>query len=427
MAKKHKKTKIKRLPTKHQLSKWERQKKMQRYIFIVGAIFFVLILAFIGYGYYDAQVKPFHEKVMRINDTVIDMSYYLEWLGIFLPGAQPGQAPMMAEMVLSTITQSQLLLQRAPQLGVTVTDSEVESELAKLKLPLDTVRKDTYRAQLFHDRLMSSYFDSKVPIVAKQVKAQAMFLETEQAVGEVINTLNKGEDFSNLAKEFSIEDFTKEKSGDIGWLLEGQPGLVGGGRFSDSLLNNIAFSTASGMLSKPTYDSSVLKKGGYWVLEVTERDKERSNHVRGILMGSEKEAMEVKKRLSSGEAFATVAKEISQHLESKDFGGDLGWVQKGYGNEAVVKVAFDLSIGVLSEPIRDEAAKTGGGYWLVKVLEKDDTRQVDKDTRDQLKGKAFQDWMEEQIKTSTIEQYLDEKQKAWAVDYILKKLGVSKK
>lgn len=427
MAKKHKKIEMKRLPTKHQLSKWERQKKIQRYILIIGVIFFVLILAFIGYGYYDAQVKPFNTKAMRINDTVVDMSYYLGWLNIFLRGTQVDQAPMMAEMVLSTIVQSHLLLQRAPPLGVIVTDSEVESELAKLNLPLDNVRKDTYRAQLLHDRLMSSYFDSKVPVVAKQVKAQAMFLETEKVVEQIINMLNKGEDFSKLAKEFSVEDFIKEKSGEIGWLLEGQPSLVGGGKFSDSLLNNVAFSTASGMLSKPTYDSSVLKKGGYWILEVTERDKEQSNHVRGILVGSDNDAMEVRRRLNNGEDFATVAKEISQHLESKDFGGDLGWVQKGYGNEVVVKAAFDLSIGVPSEPLRDETAKTKGGYWLVRVLEKDDKRQVDEDTREQLKGKVFQDWMEEQINTSTIEQYLDEKQKAWAVDYTLKKLGVSKK
>lgn len=426
MAKKQKKTEIRRLPTKHQLSKWERQKKMQRFILIGGAIFFVLILAFVGYGYYDAQVRPFNEKVLKVNDIVIDMNYYLEWLGIFLRGVEPAKASVMAEAVLSNIAQNELILQRAPKLGVTVNDSEVQSELTKQNLPNDRVRRDAYSAKLLGDRLLSDYFEPKVPTVGKQVKAQAMFLETEKAADEAANMLNNGESFSKLAKELSVEDFTKEKSGELGWLLEGLVGLAGG-RFRDSLLDDVAFGAVPGMLSKPTYDSSVIKSSGYWLLEVTEKDKDQSSHVRGILLGSEKEAFEVRKRIKAGADFATVAKEMSQHLVSKDFGGDLGWAQKGSGSDIVVKVALGLPIGELSDPVRDETAKTKGGYWLVKVLEKDDNRQVDQETRDQLRMKAFQDWMEEQRKASTIEKYLNEERKAWAVDYTFKKLGIPKK
>jgi parvulin-like peptidyl-prolyl isomerase len=430
LAKKQKKTETIRLPTKHQLSKWERQKQQQRYIYIAGAIFFVLILAFVGYGYYDVKVKPFHEKVLRVNDTVIDMNYYLEWFAISLRQVGTDKASTMAdtvaEMTLGNIMQNELMIQRAPKLGISVKDSDVDNELAKLNLPKDSVRRDAYKAQLLGDKLMSEYLEPKVPNSAKQVNVQAMFLETESSADEVANRVNNGESFGKLAKEFSVEEFTKEKSGELGWLLEGLAGLADG-RFSDSLLDDIAFSTAPGMMSKPTYDSSVEKNGGCWLLEVTERDADQSSHVRGILLGSEKEAIEVSKRLKGGADFATVAKEMSQHLESKDFGGDLGWVQKGYGDEVVVKVAFELPIGTVSDPVRDETAKTKGGYWLIKVLEKDDNRQVDKETRDQLKAKAFQDWMEEQRKTSEIELYLVDEQKTWAVDYTLKKLGASKK
>ncbi len=428
MAKKQRKSEIKRLPTKHQLSKWERQRKMQRNIYIGGAIFVAIVLALVGCGYYFSQVEPFQQKVLRVNDTVIDMNYYLELLGNYLQGVDSAQAPYTAEMVLGSIMQNELVIQRAPKLGITVEESEVDSELAKLNLPNDRVHRDAYKANLLSNRLISEYIEPKVPTTAKQVWVQAMFVESEDVANEVIGRLNNGESFIKLAKEYSIEQSTKEKSGELGWLLEGLIGPTGE-KFSNSLLGDIAFNTTPGTVSKPTYDSSVLKNGGYWLLEVTERDESQSSHIRGVLLGTEKEAMDVRTKLQGGADFAELAKEISQHADSKDFGGDLGWIQKGqeYGDAVVIKAAFDLPVGVLSDPIHDETVSTKGGYWLVKVLEKDDNREVDKVTRDELTKKAFQDWMEEQSNTSTIERYLDEKQREWAIAYVLKKQGAQAK
>jgi len=424
LSKKQTKTDIKRLPTKHQLSKWERQKKMQRNIYIGGAVFVVIVLALVGSGYYFTQVAPFQQKVLKVNDTVIDMNYYLEFLGNSLQGMDTVQAPYAAEMVLGSIMQNELLIQRVPNMGITIEESEIDSELAKLNLPNDRVRRDTYKASLLGNRLLSEYIEPKVPTTAKQVWVQAMFVEFEDVANEVLGRLNNGESFIKLAKEYSVEESTKEKSGELGWLLEGLIGPTGQ-KFSNSLLGDIAFNTAPGTVSKPIYDSSVLKTGGYWLLEVTERDESQSSHIRGILLGTEKEAMDVRTKLQGGADFAEVAKEVSQNADSKDFGGDLGWMQKvqEFGDVVVIKAAFELPIGGLSDPIHDETVSTKGGYWLVKVLERNDNREVDKVTRDELLKKAFQDWLEEQRNTSAIELYLDEEQRTWAIDYVLARQG----
>ena len=427
MAKKQKHVETKRLPTKQQLSKWERQKNLQRMILIGGCIFLAIIVAFVGYGYYDAQVKPFTQKVIKVNDTVIDMNYYLEWLGIFLKPTEATQASFMAEMVLSNIVQNQIVLQRAPALGVTINDIDIDSELTKLQLPVSRVYRDSFGAKALTDRLMAVYFDPRVPTTAKQANIQAMFLESEDIAVDVLSKItNDKESFLQLAKRYSVEDFTKEKSGEVGWIVDGLTN-VAGGKLSNSLLDDIAFSTGAGMISKPTYDPSVMKEGGYWLLEVIERDKDKGSHLRGILLGSESEAFEVKAKLNGGADFVAMAKEKSQHLESKEFGGDLGWVQKGYGNDIVVKVALEFPLKTLSDPLLDKSVRTKGGYWLVKVLERDDNRPLDKDTREQLKAKAFQGWVEEQEKSSTIERYLDNKSRAWAIDYTIKKIGGKKK
>ncbi|MFC1905826.1 peptidylprolyl isomerase, partial [Chloroflexota bacterium] len=243
---------------------------------------------------------------------------------------------------------------------------------------------------------------------------------------EVLGNLNENESFLQLAKRYSAEEYSKERSGELGWITAGA-GNVANGKFSNSLLSNIAFNTELGTVSQPIYDPSVLKTGGYWLLEVIERDNDKGSHVKGILVGSESEALELKEELNKGADFAELAKEKSQHLETKGFGGDLGFVNQMYDNAIVVKTASEFPIGVLSPPIFDNTVQTKGGYWLIKVLEKADDKELDAETRDKLKAKAFQDWLEEERQSSDIELYMDEKQKAWAVEYTFKKLGIEGK
>ena len=63
--------------------------------------------------------------------------------------------------------------------------------------------------------------------------------------------------------------FTSELLGDLG----------------NSRLEDIAFSLEPGMLSEPTYDESVTKGLGYWLIQVTEKDETKGSHARGILVG----------------------------------------------------------------------------------------------------------------------------------------------
>lgn len=392
---------------------------------IVGGVFLAIIIAFVGYGYYDVQIKPLHQNVLRVNDTVFNMDYYIKWLSLSLPQVQPSQRSTMVDIVLSYIMRNELIIQRASTLGVTVSDSELDTGLAEQNLTADKVMRDEYKASVLSDRLISTYFDAKTPTNATQVKVDAMFLDSKTLADDLISKLSGGIAFSELAKEFSREQYTREKSGELGWLLEGAT-YIANGKFSDSLLGEIAFSTAAGTLSMPIYDSTVSKSGGYWLLKVTEIDAEKNRRqVSGILAGTVEEAAEIKRNLDEGGNFITLAKEKSQHPGSKDLGGDLGWIQKGQGNEVIATQAFSLSLEIVSEPIYDNSVITNGGYWLVKVLEREENRKIEDDIRQQMINKLFQDWLEEQYKTSTIEQYLNEEQKNWALDYTLKKLGIN--
>ena len=100
MAKKQKKSEIKRTPTKRQLSKWQRQKKIQRIIIISGSVFFAVILAIVGYGYYQEQVKPYRQTVLKVNDTTFNMKYYLKIVELYTKDLTKEQGMAMAEIAL---------------------------------------------------------------------------------------------------------------------------------------------------------------------------------------------------------------------------------------------------------------------------------------------------------------------------------------
>jgi foldase protein PrsA len=108
-------------------------------------------------------------------------------------------------------------------------------------------------------------------------------------------------------------------------------------------------------------------------------------------VATEEEGDTVFERLEAGEDFATVAQELSIDQASKESGGDLGWFPEGLRGEEFDDVAFDLELGAISEPF-----STAQGYWMIKVLEKEE-REIADDARQQLAVNAFNSWLEAEM------------------------------
>ena len=421
MAKKHTKTELKRSPTKRQLSRWQRQQRIQRILVIAGSLFFALIVGYIGYGYYEEQVKPLHQPVVKINDTVFDMDYYVKLLEFYSRGKDSTETWTVADELISVIGSGELIRKIAEDLGFGVSADEVSRELVKAGLSDDKVYRDVISSRLLAAKLFQGYFDPKVPTECEQVQVQAMFLESDEAAKKVIDMLKAGDEFAALAKEYSLEATTKEKGGDLGWLPK-DFAYVLLGDLGDSLLRNVPFDLEPGVLSEPTYDGSVTKGIGYWLVEVIEKDEQKGSHARGILLGSQQEAKEIRARVEAGEDFGALAKEYSQHSESKEQGGDLGWTQEGgISSKVVLGLAMQLEPGVVSQPVADDSVLTKGGYWLIKVVDRDDSRALDDETRNTLRLKLLEDLVTEQSEKISVETYLTEEQKSWAVARVLRK------
>ena len=73
-------------------------------------------------------------------------------------------------------------------------------------------------------------------------------------------------------------------------------------------------------------------------------------------------AEEIEKQLKAGKDFATLAKQDSADLGSKNQGGDLGWLDRGTTEEAFENALFALGKGEVSQPVL-----TSEGYHIIEL------------------------------------------------------------
>jgi hypothetical protein len=101
--------------------------------------------------------------------------------------------------------------------------------------------------------------------------------------------------------------------------------------------------------------------------------------VMAMMLESESQALDIRSRLEDGEDFSELAEELSLEPLSRGKGGDLGWVPEIILQEmlqtSIVDDIFSHRVGELSQPIFDDEAQKWVGYWLVKVLDRDEEEE----------------------------------------------------
>jgi parvulin-like peptidyl-prolyl isomerase len=417
--------------------------KIRRIVIIAAVVFLAGILSWVGYEYYeDYKSNPTREVMIEVNGVPFTMEYYVKMLDIYvdnyinftvstyldfymqaynttreetiqlltsnaisdLSNNTGNIADMITGQVADDIINGELLRQGAKNLDIEVTSEEIDAKLAELEWPNERVYQDIIRSTLLQEKL-GEYLGSQLPDTMEQAHVQAMLVESQEVADEVITKVEAGGNFTALAEEFSCNSTIE---GDLGWLPEEL--------MPTTLIANAAFNLTPGETIHRIYDKTAIKDIGYWLIEVTDEEDDEIE-ARAMLLGSEAEAEHVKADLVSRN-FSSLAEEYSQH-ESKDEGGELGWLKKGdMGSQAFDKVAFNLTVNEVSEPVKDESVRTTGGYWLVKVVDRGD-HELEEEIREELIDKHFNDWLEEWSEESTIETHLDVDKKEWAINKVL--------
>ncbi len=99
--------------------------------------------------------------------------------------------------------------------------------------------------------------------------------------------------------------------------------------------------------------------------------------IRHIQVGTQAKVQNLVERLARGEVFEKLAQAESEDVNSRPYGGELGYVTEdglvqGWGqSEAIARAAFNTKVGKVSEPVKSEV-----GWHLIKVIERKEAGQL---------------------------------------------------
>lgn len=223
----------------------------------------------------------------------------------------------------------------------------------------------------------SDQFDFDVSHILIGVPSSATADElaaAERRVEEVLERLEAGEGFAQLAVEYSQAQ-TALEGGALGWRK---------GSELPSLFADVVTSMEPGEHSEPIQNASgfhIVRLNDMRGAERVVVDQVRARHI----LISPNEVMDddavrqrllgIRDQILSGDAFSAVATSVSEDSVSAADGGDLGWVQPDDFVPEFAETLASLEVGQLSEPFQ-----TRFGWHIVEV-----TDQRTYDTTEEMK------------------------------------------
>lgn len=138
----------------------------------------------------------------------------------------------VASAVLNTLIEQKLISQAAVELGIAVSDEEVENEFQETRalLPDDQawqtwliqneLTEEQLRRSLYIDLLTRKVVDAVTEpetLTVDEVHARHILVSTLDEANAVLARLQGGEDFGTVAEEVSRDVTTQHQGGDLGW------------------------------------------------------------------------------------------------------------------------------------------------------------------------------------------------------------------
>ncbi len=219
------------------------------------------------------------DVVARVNDKDITRAEFEAELARRRRDETITDMVALQQVVLDALIEQRLVTDAAVAMGINVTDDEVTAEIQALQQALaQTSDWDSYlnmngytpdemvaaqRNVLLTQRVQEVLFADLTGSV-NQVHARHIVVRTETDAVNLLNQLQQGADFAQLASEFSIDLTTRDRGGDLGWFTSDE--------LLDKRLADVAFSLQPGAIAGP-----ISTRIGYHIiqtLEIAERPVE---------------------------------------------------------------------------------------------------------------------------------------------------------
>ena len=346
------------------------------------------------------------------------------------------------EQIKEKLIIEELQLQLADRAGVKISDAELNQTLSRLAYNnqmdleefIDFVEtdgasyedlRDSIRKEMKIQRVQRGRVNSNIDITDNEFEA---FLQTDDSLGAlepellvrqilvkdiksantIIEKINQGEEFSELAKQFSISG-NAASGGLIDWRKPiDMPDL-----FEKALMKK-----SVGFISDPLESGS-----GFHILKLEDKrgdfvkfeDQWQSRHI--LLMPSairtenetKNELIQIRQRVLDGEDFALLANEFSEDPGSAKLGGDLGWLGMGVLAPEFEKTMLETEIGIISQVFQTEF-----GFHFLEVLKKRNHELTDQLIEDRayeiLYSRKFDEELENTLRTMRAEAFVEFKE-----------------
>jgi parvulin-like peptidyl-prolyl isomerase len=315
----------------------ERLGRRELSITVIG--YFIVVFLIIGIPFYLKMLAPWRHMILQVGEVTVTTHDLIKRMR--LTPASPGINQLeSATHVLQEIQNLELIRQEALKRKIEISEQELDREirrrvtasaareekfedlypswLRRIRLKEEEYRKwvklDIYREKLFKT------FIEKMPENAEHIHLMIMVTGTAIKAKALQDRLQRGEDFSRLAREASTDIESARKGGDLGWIPKGVDELTTPGQI-----------LAMGLLTK-----------------------------------TKSEAEQIREKIQSGMDLGELVRIHSLDKESRDAGGSLGWFSadpqegKPYAQEV-----YELKPGEVSRPIQ-----TPEGFWIIKLIEK---------------------------------------------------------
>jgi parvulin-like peptidyl-prolyl isomerase len=210
------------------------------------------------------------EQALARDGKLIAQQYGIDWND---PQAQ-GLLPELQQNVLDQLISQELLRQLAEAEGLTPTEDEVRAEVEATEAQIleqgpfadlseflessgltEADIEALIRDGVIYEKMLDAHGGPKE---MEQVHARHILVETEEEGDVVLDRLGEGEDFVDLAAEYSVDTGSQDDGGDLGWFPRG----VMVAEFEE-----VAFGLQIGETSE-----LVETEFGYHIIEVLEKE-----------------------------------------------------------------------------------------------------------------------------------------------------------